>query len=91
MATTDLQRRLFLFGLFVLFYMTFSLEAARQWNTDSEQNYDDLNTSPRRQRANRGAGRNKAAFTDRRNVKQRSEKPNIILILTDDQDELLGK
>ena len=40
---------------------------------------------------NSGSQRYYGQNRDNRNRKTRSEKPNIILIITDDQDEMLGK
>lgn len=91
MALTVFQRRLFLLGLLVLFYLTFTLEAARSWAKNSERNYDDLILNSQGRQKSR-SGRRYAALRESRrhgNI-ERSEKPNIILVLTDDQDELLG-
>ena len=74
--------------------MTFTLEAARSWGKNSERNYDRLKERGNRERneyrlQNRAYTRGRDAYS----YGQRQEKsvqPNIIFILTDDQDELLG-
>lgn len=89
MELTSLQRRLFLYGLFVILYLTITLGAVRQ-NTNSERNFDDLGL-PKRHRIN-NVNKNRDSYANRRQSDRlRSEKPNIILIITDDQDELLGQ
>ncbi|WAR15914.1 hypothetical protein MAR_030508, partial [Mya arenaria] len=41
MVMTQLQSKLVLFGFFVILYLTFTLEAAK--DKDSERNFEDLN------------------------------------------------
>ena len=96
MATAYTQR-IFQFGLCVLFYMTFTLEAARSWNKNSERNFDRLNervygdrNSYRLQSRAYSRGSDNYYYGPRQQ-KQKSEKANIIFVLTDDQDELLGR
>ena len=57
--------------------MTFTLEASKSWGKNSERNYEDLMRRSRKNGQSEGRRR-------------RSEKPNIIVIVTDDQDEMLG-
>ncbi|XP_052764186.1 putative extracellular sulfatase Sulf-1 homolog [Mya arenaria] len=93
MVMTQLQSKLVLFGFFVILYLTFTLEAAK--DKDSERNFEDLNDRISRslRRSNRDNQRNNRRFQSQQRGgawEQRSEKPNIILIITDDQDEMLG-
>ena len=90
---TDYKQRIFHFGLCVLFYMTFTLEAARSWSRNSERNFDRLNGRVQSDRNGyRMQGRAYTRGSDRYiyGPTQKSEKANVIFILTDDQDELLG-
>lgn len=81
MATLILLPRCILLGLCYILYLTFTLEA-RSYN---ERNYDDLSRRPIRD-----SRRYHGPINLDRSRRTQSEKPNIILIITDDQDELLG-
>ena len=89
---TVYKQRIFQFGLCILFCMTFTLDTARSWNKNSERNYDRLKERGHKDRDRLGnraytRGRDAYSYGQRR---EKSVQPNIIFIVTDDQDELLG-
>lgn len=83
-TVTFTLQRLLLIGLIYLFYMTFTLAGAKSPTRDSARYNDRSN-----RRAFYGDDRSQQGMPLNKRS-SRSEKPNIILIITDDQDEMLG-
>jgi len=94
MAITKFQNNLVNYGIFVIFYAALLLQTAGQQNknSDLERLFSDKSRSHRINRDDRRFHRRLQEERERLSeMPARSERPNIILVITDDQDEVLGE
>ncbi|KAL4218375.1 Extracellular sulfatase Sulf-1 [Mactra antiquata] len=85
MSTTLPSNKLFLLGLCYILHMTLTLDAARSWGQGN-----DWKSEARRSFKSKKYNRPLNDERSRGPGHQRSNKPNIIIVITDDQDEMLG-